>query len=228
MSFFQPVIDVLKVTATIVPLEIFVVFGSVLEEIIAPIPSPLVMTLAGSFAQVHKIGLGHLLILAVLGSAGKTLGSWVLYVCVDKMEDVFMKKFGKYIGVTHADIEHIGQSLNKGWKDNVFLLLARALPIIPSAPIAFVCGAIKLDLTTFITSTFLGTIIRNLLFLYIGYTGLSTYTRFTSGLEEVESIIQMLIGGGIAGLLVWAYYKRGARARHRHSSSQLGETASKE
>lgn len=129
-----------------------------------------------------------------------------------------MNKFGKYLGVTHADIEHIGQKLNKGWKDNVFLLIARALPIIPSAPIALVCGAIKLDTVTFITSTFLGTTIRNLLFLYIGYTGLSTYTNFASGLEEVESVIQMLIGGGIAALLVWAYYKRGEHARRRQKS----------
>ncbi len=208
MSFFNAVIEFLQSMASVVPLEAFVVIGSVVEEIITPIPSPVVMSLAGSLAQIKYEGIAYLFLLAVLGSIGKTAATWLIYVIADKMEDVVMKKFGKYIGVTHAQVEQIGQRLKKGWQDNFVLFAARAVPLVPSAPVSFVCGAIKLDLPTFLTSTFLGNIVRNFIYLYLGYAGLEGYKGLIRGIQKGESIIQIVIVLVLVALLAGLYYKR--------------------
>ena len=213
MDLINNAVKLLEAQATRVPLELFVLMGSFIEEVVAPIPSPFVMTLSGSIAKAQGQLFLYLFILAAVGALGKTLGAWILYIIADKAEDVIVTKYGKFFGVSHREIESIGKRFNKGWQDNVFLFLARATPIIPSAPISVVCGLIKLNIKTYIFSTFLGTTVRNMLFLYVGYVGLSSYEHIVEGLDSVESIVQLLIGIIILGFIVWSYYKRGKAAK---------------
>lgn len=208
MSFIQSFIQQLESYATQVSVELFVFLGSFIEEVIAPIPSPFVMTLAGSIAQAQNRALLYLTVLAVLGATGKTLGAWVLYFIADKAEDVIVGKYGRFFGVSHKEIEAIGKHLNKGWQDHFFLFVARALPIIPSAPVSVVCGLIKLDIKTYLSSTFFGTCVRNMLYLYVGYIGISSYEQMMGGIDSMETMVQITIGISIIGIIIWAYYKR--------------------
>jgi membrane protein DedA with SNARE-associated domain len=89
-----------------VPLELYTFVGSIIEEIIGIIPSPLVLTLAGSLALGDNKPLVYLFWLGVVGAAGKTFGGWVLYVIADKFEDVSLR-FGKWVGVSHQTVESI-------------------------------------------------------------------------------------------------------------------------
>lgn len=208
MDFIQNAVQILESYATKVPLELFVLFGSFIEEVIVPIPSPFIMTLSGSIAKAQDQATYYLFLLAVFGAIGKTLGAWILYFVADKAEDVIVSKYGKFFGVTHKEIEGIGKRFNKGWQDNVFLFLARAIPIIPSAPVSVACGIIKLNMKTYLFSTFLGTCVRNMLYLYVGYVGLSSYEGIIGGLGSGESVIQLIIGIVVFGIIVWMYYKR--------------------
>lgn len=208
MDIISTIITQLEIYATKIPIELFVLLGSFLEEIIAPIPSPFIMTLSGSIAKAQQHSLVYLLVLAIFGAFGKTIASWILYVIADKAEDIIITKYGKFFGVTHKEIESIGKMFNNSWKDNFFLFVARAIPIIPSAPISVVCGIIKLNVKTYILSTFLGTIVRNLLYLYVGFIGLSSFEEMMGGLDSLESVIQIIIALGIIGVILWAYYKR--------------------
>lgn len=191
-----------------VPLEIFVFGGSLIEEIIAPIPSPIVLTTAGALAAAQGRGWLGLGIVVVLGAIGKTLGAWVLYWVSDKLEDALIPRFGKYLGLTHAHVESLGAKFGKGWKDDVALLLARSLPIIPSAPISVACGLIKLPIRTYLWATFAGTLIRNFLFALVGFLGSAQALAWLEGSQSIESVVQIVIFLAAAALIVWAYIKR--------------------
>ena len=208
MNFIQNAVEHLELYATNVPLELFVLLGSFIEEVIAPIPSPFIMTLSGSMAKTQDQTIIYLIILAILGAIGKTLGAWILYFIADKAEDVIIGKYGKFFGVTQKEIESIGKRLNKGWRDNIFIFMARAIPIIPSAPVSVICGLIKLNLKTYLFATFLGTCVRNMLYLYVGFVGVSSYENIIGGIDSAESIIQVIVGIAIVGIIIWAYYKR--------------------
>jgi membrane protein DedA with SNARE-associated domain len=194
--------------ADIVPLEIFVFAGSLIEEIIAPIPSPIVLTTAGALAATQQRGWLGLGIVVLLGAIGKTLGAWALYWLSDKLEDALVPRFGKYLGLTHAQVEALGAKFGKGWKDDVALLIARSLPIIPSAPISVACGLIKLPIRTYLWTTFAGTLVRNFLFSLVGYLGSAQALAWLEGTQSIESIVQIVILASTAGLIVWAYVKR--------------------
>ncbi len=203
------IVDYIKMLAGSTPLGVFVFVGSILEEIIAPIPSPLVMMLAGTLAHAQNHTLPYLLLLALLASFGKTIGSWFFYILADKTEDLVLTRFGKILGISHKEIEAIGKHFNGGWKDDVILFLLRAVPIMPTTLTSLVCGAIKLNIRTYLRATFFGYCVRSFIFLYLGYTGIATYDSLSGGLGSVESFIKIAFAFGLVVLLVWVFYKRG-------------------
>ena len=210
MGFTENLLAILENFARAVPVEAFVFVGSLVEEIIAPIPSPFVMTLTGSLVQAQDFGAIYLLWAATLGAIGKTLGAWFLYFVADKAEDVIIPRFGKFFGVSHKDVETIGGKFTGGWKDFTALLVIRSLPIMPSSPVSIVCGLIRLNMKVFILATFIGSIIRNMAYLYIGYGGLDSYKSITSGLDTGETIGKVIFLVLLAAGIFWAYKKRGS------------------
>jgi membrane protein DedA with SNARE-associated domain len=180
--------DYLINLASIIPLPIFTFFGALIEEIIAPIPSPIIMTLAGSIASASNQNYMYLILLAFTGSIGKTLGAYVIYFVANKAEDVFLSKFGKFIGINEQDIERISKKLNSGKRDDLVLFLLRAIPIVPTAPVSVVCGLIKTNLKTYLYTTFLGTLVRNIFYLYLGFTSLNAIESINSDIDTFEKI----------------------------------------
>lgn len=207
-GFFTQIEEALKNSANYFPLEVCSFFGGLIEEVVAPIPSPFVMAAIGSAAFAQSKGLLSLLWLAVLGSAGKTVGAWVIYVIADKLEDVFVGKFGRFIGVSHQEVEGIGKHFKGGWKDGLILFALRALPIVPSSPVSVVCGLIKINLRIYLLSTFLGNTIRNMVYIYLGFAGVSAYHSVLSGMDSTESVVQVMIFFCLMAFVGWIYYKR--------------------
>ena len=159
--------------ATMVPLPWFAIIGSFIEEVIAPIPSALVMTVAGTLAATSAKAWWYIIFLAIIGSVSKTVGSWLVYVLSDKAEDVLIRKIGWIFGLSHQNVENAGKYFNKGLRDDVVLFLLRAIPFMPTAPVSIGSGIIKINIRTFLVSTFFGNIVRNLFYLYVGYTGVN-------------------------------------------------------
>lgn len=204
----QGVIEWLEQTAQAVPLPVFVMVGGIVEEIVAPIPSPLVSTLAGSIASAQQFGIPHLLWICALVTLTKTLGAWLFYVLGDKLEDLAVPRFGKYIGVRHEDLEHFGDHFKGTWKDEVILLILRSIPVMPSTPISLLCGILKINLRTFFVATFIGFYVRNLTFMLLGYTGLAAMGSLMEGIDTAETLFKIFIVLAGVGVLAWLYWKR--------------------
>lgn len=213
MSLISQTEVLIENLAQSVPLELYVPIGALIEEIIAPIPSPIVMTTAGSIAIAQHLPLSYLFLLAPLGAIGKTIGAYVLYFISDKAEDFVLTKLGKFIGVSHKEVESIGKHFKGGIKDDIILTVIRATPVIPSAPVSVVCGVLKIKLRTFLISTLVGTTIRNAIFLYFGFAGLATFENIVNGLNTFESIIQAIMVLVVGAIIVWAYHTRRKRGK---------------
>lgn len=209
MSIFSQFEQVLIDYADKVPLELFVLVGTFIEEVIAPIPSPLLTTTAGSIAAIQGKPMTYLLVLSVIGATGKLFGAWLLYIFADKAEDIVLGKFGKFVGVSHADVEKVGKYLNGGIRDDLILIVLRAIPIIPSSVISIGSGVLKINIKTYLYTTFLGTIVRDYIFFYFGYVGISLFEGYIKGFESVESFIQIAVGVALFVFIGFAYYKRG-------------------
>lgn len=207
-EFIPKIISYLNHLAGTIPVEVFMLVGGVIEEIIAPIPSPFVATLGGSISAANGTPIFYLVILAVIGAIGKTLASWIIYIVADKAEDVVLTRFGKLIGVSHKEIEKFGSKLDKTNNEVWVLIGLRALPIIPSAPISVLSGLVKINLKRYLLASLIGFSLKIFLFLYIGYTGLDTYQYFLSGFDSAEKVIRILILLLLVLVLGVMYYRR--------------------
>ncbi|MCC6711073.1 MAG: hypothetical protein IT416_01840, partial [Candidatus Pacebacteria bacterium] len=76
----QALINWLEVFSGQVPVTWFIFVGALVEELVAPIPSPLVMMLGGSIAAGQGSPLLFILFLALIGALSKTLGSLLIYI----------------------------------------------------------------------------------------------------------------------------------------------------
>lgn len=203
----------------IVPLEAFAFFASFIEEIIPPIPAvPIMLTLGGA-AELQGHGPLFILLLAVLSSLGKTVGAVVVYHIVDKLEDVFVARFGSLFNLKPGELEAFGARLGGGPRDYVILTFIRSFPLIPSMLVTVGSGLLRIPLRLFIVATFIGTIVRDGLYLYTGYTGVQVALTYLEGghikkLLEVGALLTVIL------FLGYRYYK------HRQAARAANETSS--
>ncbi len=207
-QLFGPIIEYLHTLSQAMPLPLFISIGAAIEEIIAPIPSPLVMTLGGSLAAASGLHWLSLVYLAVIGSFAKTIASYLVYVVSDKAEDLVLGKFGRFLGVTHKEVEKLGSQLSGGWKDDLVMFALRAIPIIPTAPVSIISGLLKVNLITFFWTTFVGYTIRNYFYLYLGATSIGALESLNEGLDSVEKIGYLIIFALLVGLTIFFYKQR--------------------
>ncbi len=194
--------------ANTLPLEAFTFLGGFIEEVIAPIPSPLIMSTAGTVAEYRGYGPLLIFVLCVLGSIGKTLASWILYIFGEKAEHLVVGRYGKWFGVTEENMHQLSQAINKGWKDFVILTILRAVPIFPSSVISVLGGVLEIEIKTFLVSTFLGNIVRGGFFFMIGYAGKSAYDSVLQGLDSYEKVGKLLLVVTVVAVFAWLKLSR--------------------
>ncbi len=208
MNFFHQIENILREWAHRTPVEIYTLVGAFVEEVIAPIPSPLILATAGSIAFEQGKGHAALLWLSVIGAFGKTIGSWIIYFVASRLEFVFIKRFGRFFGVSQKDVEQAGKYFKGGPRDWLILFTLRALPIVPSSLVSVVCGLLRIDLRLFYVATFFGNIVRNLVYIYMGYLGVATYHSLLEGLGTAESMVQLVALFLVLLFVGWVYYRR--------------------
>lgn len=205
---FDSLTDALVAWSTSMSVEWFTFFGALIEEVVAPIPSPVILTAAGSIAAAQGHPFSHLFVLAFVGAVGKTIGALIVYGAAYALGSVFVQRFGHLLGVGQSDVDVLRAKLGVGWKQLSSLTFLRALPIMSSMILSVGCGAVRVPLAMYVVSTVVGTIIRNFFYLYVGYSGVAAYHALIDGLDSIESAIQIAIGAFVLCFLAWLYWRR--------------------
>ncbi|OGI14371.1 MAG: hypothetical protein A3E38_00350 [Candidatus Moranbacteria bacterium RIFCSPHIGHO2_12_FULL_54_9] len=214
MNFFNAIEQFVRAYATEVPLPWFVFIGSFFEEVVSPIPSALIMGTAGSLALVDGRALAYLVLLALIGNLGKTLGAWLYYFIGDKLENILVKPLAKYFGVKHEEIESIGQRFTgHHFKDGGTVFLLRIVPFVPALPVSLAAGIIKMDVRVFLAATYAGNFLKDLLYLYIGYAGLAKLHTLWREIEPVKLGVDILVAIAIAVFFTVLYMHEGRGQR---------------
>jgi membrane protein DedA with SNARE-associated domain len=202
---FETFTDKLLSFSSHVPVEVFTFIAAFVEEIIAPIPSPVIMTTAGALANSQGNAMVFLFWISLVGAVSKLLASWILYFVADKAETVVLTKYGKFFGIDHSIVDKISTKFNGGVGDYFTMFALRAIPVVPSAPVSVLAGVFKVKLKPFLVGTFTGTLVRNMFYLYIGFTGVDFYDKHKNGLDTAESYVQ--IGLVLVAILTLVYFK---------------------
>src|SRR3989338_9196485 len=86
-----------------------VFLASILEEVIAPIPSALVI-MGASFSFMNGLSMNLASLFYFIGfvilpaAIGVTIGSWVIYFLGYFLGRPFLQKYGKYLGISWSSL----------------------------------------------------------------------------------------------------------------------------
>ncbi len=191
------------------PLGVFL--GSIIEEIIAPIPSTLII-MGTSFIMLKGAAISpesffNLFInIALPASLGVTIGSLFVYAITYFAGKPFLVRWGKYLGLSWKDVEKAQAKFDKSRSDELLLFLVRAIPVIPSVAISAFCGFIRFNLKKYVIITFLGTMVRAFILGFIGWQFGSFYQTAADEISYIEELSIAVIV--IAAVAYWVYKKK--------------------
>jgi membrane protein DedA with SNARE-associated domain len=186
------------------PLEGLIFIYSFIEEISIIIPTFPLMTMFGSLARMQEYSIFGIIILGVISATGRLAGFWLIYHAIDKLEDVAVTKFGHLIGLNPGKLENYGQELNKSKATFLYMIVIYATPFTPSTAVTLVAGLIRINEITFLTAAYTGTIIRNTIYLYVGYYGLSAVKGYFMGADSIEFKLATILVFVAIGILIYS------------------------
>lgn len=170
-----------------------VLVASVIEEIVAPIPSALVVSMSGFllvsgpfsastvFALIFKV--------AVPAALGVTVGSYFIYFVARFGGKFLIEKWGRYLGLYWSDVEKLKEKLSGTKKDEILITAIRALPFTPSVAVSAFCGIIEMNIARYFVVSFVGIFFRSLILGAVGWQAGNIYERYAVLISKAENAV---------------------------------------
>ncbi len=193
----QALLEYLDKLSKQLPVTYFAFIGSIIDEVLAILPSIFIPITAGSMCALQNKSLFYFFLVAFFGTLGKTLATILTYFVSDKLEDILTTGvIGKILDLDKNEIENYGKYFNNSLKKDFYIMLIlRVLPFMPTLPVSFIAGTLKINLKVFISATFLGTFVRFLFYMFIGYKGSEQFGGILDIFDKINTFFEVLILG---------------------------------
>lgn len=179
------------------------------ESAAIPIPSELIMPLAGWFLiRSRDLPLWWLLVAALLGALGNTLGSWVTYAVGAAGGRPLLEHYGRYLLVSPQDLDRADRWFAQFGAAAVFV--GRLMPVVRTF-ISLPAGVARMHLGGFSALTFIGSFLWSLALVSGGYVLGANYSQ----IRQWFGVFDLPIAAAIAALVILYV------VRHRRSGVRL-------
>ena len=199
--------------------QLSVFIGVMIEQLIVPIPSPLIVMGAGAILILPELSIPNaflqiLWVIVLPGSIASTLGSYIGYMISFYGGKALVVRLQRFLDVDWDQIERLEKRF-QGKKEALSIFLSRAIPVFPISLVSIFAGLLRVPIRPFTIFTFLGSIFRTLFLGFFGWWVGATYEKAASRLDSVETIMSiiMLIGMGIAFAYLYQKFRRSTPSR---------------
>lgn len=191
--------------------QLSVFIGVIIEQIIVPIPSPMIVMGAGAILVSPELSIPNaflqiLWIIVLPGTIASTLGSYIGYLISYYGGKALVVRYQRFLGVDWKEIENLEKRF-QGKKEALSIFLSRAIPVFPISLVSIFAGLLRVPVRPFTLYTFLGSIFRCLFLGFVGWWIGATYDKVATQLDSVETIISILMLIVMGGVLAYLYYK---------------------
>jgi len=191
--------------------QLSVFIGVIIEQIIVPIPSPMIIMGAGAILispelSIPSAFLQILWIIVLPGTIASTLGSYIGYLISYYGGKALVVRYQRFLGVDWKEIENLEKRF-QGKKEALSIFFSRAIPVFPISLVSIFAGLLRVPVRPFTFYTFLGSIFRCLFLGFVGWWIGATYERVATRLDSVETIISILMLIGMGVVLGYLYYR---------------------
>ena len=173
----------------------------VLESMIAPVPSEVVMPFAGYLVLQGRF---NFWIAALASSLGSIFGSLISYYIGVYGGRPFILKFGKYLLLEEEHLEWTEKWFKKQGEKTIFI--SRFVPVVRHI-ISIPAGIAKMSINKFLVYTFVGASIWNFILLYAGYKLGEHWNKIHQFSKELDIIFVIAVVLFLA-YFVWKHHKK--------------------
>ncbi len=186
------------------PLTVFV--GVIIESVIVPIPSPLIIMGAGAILIEPGLSIAQALVpisykIVLPGAVASTLGAYFAFYIAYWGGKPVIDRFSWLLGFKWENLMNMERHIAGRVPLMIFLL--RAVPIVPLSLISAAAGVVRVPVWQFTLWTFLGSLPRCLLLGILGYLMRDSYEGIAGRLNHIESFSSVFIVVGTFAIIIW-------------------------
>ena len=178
-----------------------VVLMMAVESACIPLPSEVIMPFSGYLVATGRFGLNQV---AIAGSVGCLLGSYVAYYVGASGGRWFIERYGRYVLIAPHELEIADRFFARWGSHAVFW--SRMLPVVRTF-IAFPAGVSRMKLAPFTVYTLVGSYFWCLALAYAGMKTGQHWDRLAPWFHRFDAVIAVLLIAG-AGALLYNRIKR--------------------
>lgn len=171
-------------------------FLMMLESMIVPVPSELVMPFAGFLVTQGSFNTILVILVSTLGSI---TGSLIFFYIGKTQGYTLVQRYGKYVLVSTEDVKKTESWFHK--RGDLTIFLARLIPVVRHL-ISLIAGIGNMNVKKFTIYTILGAALWNGILTYLGILLGEHWNEVNQYLEEVDVVIVVLL---IVGCLYFIY-----------------------
>ena len=171
-----------------------------LENVFPPIPSEVVLGLAGYTASRGDAWVVGMIIAATIGSV---VGAWILYGFSAAVGPVRLRaiviRYGAWIGFGESDLDRAESWFDRRSRSAV--LVCRCIPLIRSL-ISIPAGFRRMPLGAFTLFTLIGSLVWNTVLITAGYLLADQWEKVLKFTEPFQTLVVVLIGVLVVALVI--------------------------
>lgn len=165
-----------------------------------PMPSEVIMPFSGFLVADGRL---NFVAVALIGALGNLVGSWLAYGIGAKGGRALIEKYGKYILISHHDL-NLADKLFAKYGD-IVVFVGRLLPVVRTY-ISFPAGIAKMNFKKFSVYTFLGALPWSILFVWLGMKMGNNWELVRVKLHDFDMAMLILIILAMA-FYIWRHLK---------------------
>jgi len=171
-------------------------FLMMLESMVFPVPSELVMPFAGFLIEKGSFTFLFVIVASTLGSI---VGSLIFYYIGKTGGHSFVETYGKYVLIDHEDVKKTEEWFNKRGELTIFF--GRLIPVVRHL-ISLIAGIGKMNVKKFTLYTVIGAGLWNTILAYLGFILGQHWNEVNQYSDQISIVIVVLL---IVLVLYFAY-----------------------
>ncbi|MFI5419805.1 MAG: DedA family protein [Nitrososphaerales archaeon] len=181
----------------------------VLESATLPVPSEVVLPLAGYLVYTGQFDFWVAVIVASIGSL---VGTLIDYSIGYYLGRAVVLKYGKYVRLHESSLVTTERWFAK--YGEIIVLAARFVPLVRTV-IAFPAGIAEMKLWKFILFSIVGIVVWDAILIYIGELFGENYQQIINSLSNAFTYVEIVAVIGIIALLVWLLRRKPAKKEEK-------------
>src|SRR5579884_1115251 len=202
-----------------------IVLAMAIESCCIPLPSEIVMPLAGVMIASSKLLTGvstplSLILVALAGSIGCLIGSIAAYGIGYSGGRPLMLKYGRYVLISQHDADKADHFFQRWGSATAFF--SRLLPVVRTY-ISLPAGIAKMPFAKFCLFTFLGSFPWCLLLAYVG-TVLGQHLDTLGPVFHSLDVVSLIVLVVLVALYIWRHIRNDRIARAAHAAEAAAQS----